>query len=334
MAFDNRFDGLNRRVEEIEKDLKKIDRRMAPEDFPFAAIAARHVGTKSESWAKRNAYWFPIATPIVTVAVLVIAFLSGLFNLAFDSRISAKLNEPNGLLSRLQDLSSGLATANGELRAIRQLWAEQIKKTAELRPKDFQKSLPQATDALKAGAALRIPFPPEIKESVRSKLLATDSNAPGYWSAAAAMVTYRSPAPPAGLPNCLDRDPLSSVKDVVSAKPKQPVTLAMGPFVYENCTIEIDSPKANRVYQQTLTMPNNLELRHCNIVYRGGLIMLPSPPPQVRALGLAKLIFIDCWFEISAPPELPDAPGRSLISMVRASMALPPRRCRSAPRAA
>jgi len=102
--------------------------RQAGEEIENSLI--RTARQPEEGWFKRNAHWFPIANPVILVVLFVVGLMAGLFNSVFDARISKKLNEPNGLTAQIQKLSTEVATANGELRAIRRLWEEQLKKTA------------------------------------------------------------------------------------------------------------------------------------------------------------------------------------------------------------
>jgi len=130
---------------------------------------------------------------------------AGLFNSVFDARISKKLNEPNGLTAQIQKLSTEVATANGELRAIRRLWEEQLKKTAQLTPQELQKVLPQAAGELRAAAALRVNLPGNLTDSLQKNLSEVSQQAPGYWPAVSQFITYRSSAYSVVFPKCLVR---------------------------------------------------------------------------------------------------------------------------------
>jgi hypothetical protein len=102
-----------------------------------------------------------------------------------DSRIDAKTSER---LRRIEEA----ATKNSEkLDLIYDLWKDQIKRAASLKPVDFSRQLPQIAESLKVATALRINVPVDVQGSIQAKFLQADSRAPGYWPAAQ-YIAYRS----------------------------------------------------------------------------------------------------------------------------------------------
>jgi hypothetical protein len=302
MAFDNRFDGLDRRVEETEKNLKQLERRLPPIDFPFAAVAAEHAVPKT--FLRRNAHWFPILTPIITVILFVMTLAFGLLNSVFDARIGARLNEPNGVNERLQKLSTGFDTANGELRAIRTLWEEQIKKNSQLNHQDFQKILPQAAETLKAATVLKVELPQAVTNAMQTNLLAANPQAPGYWPAVSQFITYRSQRqalehvralPVEHLPRCAKRPPVPSF----DPKPH---------YVWSKCVLSLDETfideRADFFWEKGM-----VQFRECIVEYSGRPIFFWFKTAE----------FHDCLFMFSIDSPPPASGKRVILEVLKSN---------------
>jgi hypothetical protein len=297
MARDSRFDDLNRRVAAIE-GLATTSGGAAPR----------------ENWLRRNAFWFPILTPLITVGLLIVGLVSGLFNSAFDSRISTKLNETNGPNLRIQQLSTDLASANGEIKAIRELWQEQLKKTGELNPREFKDALLQTANTLKAASALKISAP-DILPSIQKNLLAADSRAPGYWGAVSQFLTYRSeqqaPFVIRYLPSILAESCNTQVPSVFT--PPGQTLKEPAPVQLEHCVFDIgrDIPP----YWVTLKAVDYgvgaFQFHKCLVRYGGG----PIPADVFKVLTLAT--FDECVFAFSfdaPPPQKGEQISRALLA--------------------
>jgi len=315
MAYDSRFDGLSTRVDDIHKDLRSIEKRLPPNDFPFTALA-QLAAQKQDNFFRRHAY---VLTPITTVGLFIISFLLGLFNSTIDGRISAKLDGPqHGLNARVQKLSEDFAKANGELKTIRKLWENSLNKIGKLKPQQFQKILPQTADVLKAASVLKINIPSEVKHSIRQNFLEVNTNAPSYWSAVSQFINYRSRSEndlpsdlrtilayesKEGLFRCYD-DPHPSGLSPNETHPIQ------GPFIFWACVIDLDKPTEGLlkllVDRRQISLSDAQFVFHrCIVRYSGG---------QLNPL-LARAVFEDCAFMFlieSAPPP----PGQQLIRTV------------------
>src|ERR1017187_10839709 len=103
MAYDNRFDSLDRRVGDLARDVKEVERRLPPADFPFSAVA-KLVAPKPDNWLKRNAY-------VMTIAGLIVGtgFVLKFFSLTVDERVDAKLNDPLHELHEAQIKMEGIS---------------------------------------------------------------------------------------------------------------------------------------------------------------------------------------------------------------------------------
>ena len=88
MAFDNRFDGLDKRVGDAEKDLKQLGLKLQPLSARIGALEKRP--TTSKGWLKRNSHWlWP------TIGYLFgTGCLATFFGLLMDRQIDSKLKEP------------------------------------------------------------------------------------------------------------------------------------------------------------------------------------------------------------------------------------------------
>jgi hypothetical protein len=272
MAQDGRIEGLDRRAKEIENSLSRTARQ--PE----------------EGWFKRNAHWFPIANPVILVVLFVVGLMAGLFNSVFDARISKKLNEPNGLTAQIQKLSTEVATANGELRAIRRLWEEQLKKTAQLTPQELQKVLPQAAGELRAAAALRVNLPGNLTDSLQKNLSEVSQQAPGYWPAVSQFITYRSSAYSVVFPKCLVRPFPSGFVQSEKADGSRSAPSRVLRVSESRCFLDLDEKNLVTGY----------DCNHCLVKYSGG------------PLTLKDVELKDCMFLLALQSE-PPAAGRIMI---------------------
>jgi hypothetical protein len=291
MPFDNRFDGLDRRVGDFEKELKEIRRVVPPPGFPFASILARHEESAESKTNKfrRNAVFF---MPILSLLTLVISFWAGAFNTLMDGRVAARLNEPNGLTAQVHELTKEVSKANGELTAIRTIWQEQVKRASELKPAAFERALPKTADALELALKLDLPISSEVRGAMRRNLLLTDPNAPSYWPAVAQFVTFRSRqnAPPL----LVDKGPTLPTCSVVkegeswggSAIPQPNGTIKPTITTFSDCAQDID----NRTFK-------NSTFKHAFIIVSGG---------QIRLLNVT---FEDCVFLVRLPED-PKEPAR------------------------
>ena len=308
MPFDNRFDGLDRRIGDLAKNVRDIELRLA--QAPQAAIP------QPESRLHRYYYTAGVATPIVAVFGLVGAFAFGLFNSFFESRISAKLNEPNGVTSQLSNISSqmgtltkDLETANGTLKAIQTFWEEQLKKNAALTPKDFQKELPQVADNLKAASILKVKPSREVDKGIQQNFLASDSSAPSYWPAVAQFITYRSERTPVA-------ERLQLLNNTLSPCKRTNPEIIDGPEPYaqiSTCTVALEDRDAFNpsaiVRTFLLSSPRGIPVfRNCVVTYHGG---------QIRSPIIKAAVFKDCLFviELNSPP--PGGVRGLLISILK-----------------
>jgi len=225
--------------------------------------------------------------------------------LNIGEQIDAKTLKP------LQDLQLNGVRMNQKLDDLSELikpFIRQIlEQAAQLTKQDFSKKLPEVGAALSLAKTARFIPPPETVTAINSKLLATDNKGPEFWGAAAAMINFRSSSGPNGLPNCLDKDPEIRLAEPMDAKQ---TTMKVTPAIYRDCQIELDAPRANAIYVQLLRI-DDLELRHCRVIYRGGPLIFPTqslgggPPRVIR--------FVGCVFEFYIK-AVPPGPGKTLVS--------------------
>jgi hypothetical protein len=149
-----------------------------------------------------------------------------------------------------------------------------------LSPSAFQASLPEIKSVVASARHQRLAVPVGVLDDLKQKLIATDSNAPGYWPAAAELISYQSELMAADfqtllrpdLPNCTDHDP-EPPKILSTGEDRHTFTISSS--IYENCRFTLDSPQDDARVNSIL-QNNALQIlfRHCLIVYRGGEIHL------------------------------------------------------------
>jgi hypothetical protein len=228
----------------------------------------------------------------------------GLLDFEVNKRIGAKLEQPT---KDIHSLQVDLARIGSKLDTFIDLEKERLKSLANLRGATFGRALPQVADALSDAVKLGIQTPQEVVDSLQRNLLSTPQDRPDYWNAAAALITYRSGARSEILPRCLDKKPVIKLAEPMDEKQ---TTMKITPAIYENCEIQLDDPKANLVYLETLQIAN-LELRHCKVSYGGGALFFPAHtigggPPRT-------IVFVECTFEMLVPSPPPES-GRRLIA--------------------
>lgn len=155
----------------------------------------------------------------------------------------------------------------------------------------FDKALPDIRSAVAAARQENVAVPPAVMDELRSKLLASNSEAPSFWPTLSEFVSYRSSlsyrqpsaAPPpfprtgtaefrvARPPNCTDSLPKpASVKEVLS-----PNQLTSNPGIYENCRLVLDSATQDAALNAILRENTQfITFKNCLIEYHGGEISL------------------------------------------------------------
>jgi hypothetical protein len=194
----------------------------------------RNQQTHEENWLKRNGYWF---WGTLSAFIPLATWLFGVLNLVIDGRVAEKLKEPN---RQLAELSSKIDIANGRLQAMQSLWEEQLKKSAELNPSEFQKALPQTAEALKAASTLKIRIPSDLSNSIQEKLGSASERAPEYWSAVAQFVSYRSSFELARFSESLSLCDLQEEREIPGVIPEEPYQSFT---TWMNCTLDLDTAR-------------------------------------------------------------------------------------------
>jgi hypothetical protein len=166
-----------------------------------------------------------------------------------------------------------------------------LQSQASLPQSEFEKALPEIRSVVADARKDRISVPPTVIEGLRSKLLASNSQAPDFWPTVSEFVSYRSslsyyagagqisPVPPMKmyyssarlLPNCTDSLPKPMrVTDVLS--PNEAVN-SRG--LYENCRFVLDSPTQDQTLNGILRRSTPvITFKNCIVEYRGGEINL------------------------------------------------------------
>lgn len=182
----------------------------------------------------------------------------------------------------------------GELDGLKEKVTKvELQTQASLPQPAFEKALPDIKSALADAHKDRIRVPPGVIEGLRSKLLASNSDATDFWPTLSEFVSYRSalsyhPAAAtfrvpgekranrgvyslANIPDCTDSLPKPmTVKEVLS-----PNEATQNPGLYENCRFVLDSAEQDQKLNAILRGKTPLiTFRNCLIEYHGGEINL------------------------------------------------------------
>jgi hypothetical protein len=174
----------------------------------------------------------------------------------------------------------------------KKLTTAELQTQAALPQSVFDKTLAETREVVAAARKQHVGAPAAVIEELRSKLIASNSDAPDFWPTVSEFISYQSltnyrpsvQAKPAGpltglkaefrfetLPDCTDSLPRPmTVKEVLN-----PNQLTNNPGVYENCRFIIDSATQDAIINTILNKTTPfLKFENCLIEYHGGEINL------------------------------------------------------------
>jgi hypothetical protein len=197
---------------------------------------------------------------------------------------------------------------------------------AELPLADFKLTLPALTSTMARAKQEHINVSPEVITGIQKKLLATDTQAPGFWPAASEFISYRSQVTVGwnnvNLPLC-GTTPAAAEINSITPKGREgnnaKLEMSHGPFVYRDCKIILDSPEATASISPVLGF-GDLIFDHCVVFYNGGPIVLVAlkvaaePPPHL----VGDLNFTNCLFVFSFPVAPPPVGQRLATTLLAA----------------
>jgi hypothetical protein len=184
-----------------------------------------------------------------------------------------------------------------------------IHENMQVKPQMVSKQLHGIASAITVAREQRIFIKPELENRVRAALIESNSDSPGYWSAAGALVSYQSP-PPRVLPNCFETTPKHLTWKELGAQPHLSIPPPPDQVTYSACRLDLDSYiSASEFKVETPTNEVSIVCQSCDVVYSGG------PLPIANAKGFVNLIFNDCSFTLKAFDDSPRG-AKSLISEI------------------
>jgi hypothetical protein len=224
-----------------------------------------------------------------------------------DSEIEKKLTE-----HKFDQVASDVSTLKGQMTEIsgfvRLLAQKEMQESAHFSRERFQENLPTLTQTPKAAKLSQASTAPAVITGLQAKLLQSNRNRPEFWSAASALIAYRSPQQPKSLPDCLLNAPDRRLTVDGNQIPPGgvPVRAHLAPQSYRDCKIDLS---ASYPYGHIFDTP--LECTRCDVSYRGGNI-------GAFEAGVVRIQFIDCTFEVHAEADSP-LTGRQLIATLLSS---------------
>ncbi len=223
-----------------------------------------------------------------------------LLTLQIDSQIDTKLSQAG-----LSDLHSDVTAMKSRLDEVdsylKILIGKQLNQTSKLSPTKIRDDLPEVAALLTAAKATATQAPSETVHELSSKLAQVNRNEPHFWSAATAMINFRSRTPSSSnLPKCFDAPPAGGM----AARGQWIVDL-----VYRHCMVDLGSEPPEKLKYFLAHTRSPLTFQDCVVSYSGQPI-----PVVILKHGLK---FIDCVFQVSgtaAPPE-----GKELLTTMLAA---------------
>jgi len=293
---------------------ERIDALVGRMETAEKALGLFHKKTKLELLREHWQVTAGLALGVIAILVAYFAWLQPQWSAhatrdlgtQIDQQIDSKLTEPLKKLSGQGETLSKITGQLGEISAYLQILVQsQMKRVSQLPASDFVNSLPEVKTMLDVAKTNHVRTTPQTANAIRERILGVNPQAPAYWETAAAFINYRTPEPSIPMPNCLDLPTQQKIQegDQIVVKDHVATATMHGPWVWKDCRIEIDSTNAQIRNLQQLQM-GDLELRHCWIVYRGGLLLFPKPGGTLR--------FVDCVFQISVTAA-PPSNGRKLL---------------------
>jgi len=291
VANDPRFDKLAERVQSLERTLKDLPKQVeTTEEFKRLISEAVEDGLRSRSQTKlaRLKSW---SLPGAAVAIAIFVILQWTAYVEF--RTTTNLTFGN--------IEKRLAGIEGQLAKI------VVTSHASLNPAQFVDTLPDLGPSLATLRQGNVSVPRDVVSAIRSQLIATIPNAPGFWPATAELVNYRSPMIPINLRECA-----RTVPEHLTWRPlDHPEAAGAGPpdqVKFSNCHLDLDLPFPASVISPTNTDAVSIVCEHCKITYTGGKV------PLLSLRGYVNLIFNDCSFAIRASSDSPERAKRLIAA--------------------
>jgi hypothetical protein len=175
----------------------------------------------------------------------------------------------------------------------------------------FGQSLSSLSSSIAIAREQKVSVSQAVIGDIQSKLIATNHSSPDYWPAVAQVVNYRSQSEAGwdriNLPACSEKDLKFRITD------DQPAgnnlrEFTHGPITLHNCALILDSPEAQRLISEGLSVAD-VNFDNCVILYNGGPITFKPIrySATVPPLTTAKLNFIKCVFifKLNSSPPAP-----------------------------
>ena len=255
--------------------------------------------------------------------------------------------------SRVDKEARFQATTEGRLTGIEkslheinnQVAQQSITNHAALPLEDFKATLPNLSTALVTARKDNLLVPNTVIGQLHAKLSSTDSATPGFWPAAANLISIRSNQSRAEFsgashfPDCADTTP----EPTKIAKVDSPTQAEMQWSRYTNCVLTLDSTRDTDQVNAMMDTFIRVVFKHCIIVYRGGPIGLKlewngekrnafmgdknNPQPLGKIVLTRQTVeFEDSTFEFTipaAPPKSGQVATKMLLAQSGNTLVLP-----------
>lgn len=291
---------VREKLESIEKNTSDLSDRVARIE-------------KAGFWRWTKSYWMAVVPISLTVLGVVYAATVWVATHVVDDRVDAKLREHH-----FDQMASDVSTMKGQLGEIsgflRVLADNELHRQASLPKSEFEQQVPALAAAVTTARVVQAYAAPTVVKDINRRLVETPSNTPGYWNAAAQLISYRSDLQAnfksASLPDCLGSH-VYLVGFNGSSKGYFEATLGMS-----HCRLDlgIDQLQAFREFaSHNVAGPPfeaihfSLDLTAVQVIYRGGEI-----------LPIYGITMHNCLFQIETEEDAPSM-GKTLTKELLAS---------------
>jgi hypothetical protein len=216
------------------------------------------------------------------------------------------------LLIHVNGTASSLARTQTrvEIGLIRQ----NIQDYAALPANEFKGTLPDLSSAIAAAKQKNVKVSPKVIGDLQEKLIES-TGSPNFWPAAAEFISYRSALTHEDIanfrktmPRCLDLQPHPATTAEAISPGEQ--TVKINPAYYEDCQLQLDSPREDEMISFWAQRAPALTFRHCLVIYQGGAVRLE--------LGNWPLTFENCLWDLVVS-EKPPASGQKVTETLLTS---------------
>lgn len=327
---------------------EQADRRLKSfeEYLPFLKTADKRLqdleSPPAEPGKPPNRFFKQIVSGI-GILTLILGGLAWVANHYVDDRIEAKLTDHkfNQLVTDTHEMKGRMDEISGFVKMVAE---NELRKQSALSLPDFRKQLPDVGTTLSVARLVNASVPQDVVDSIGSKLVASEIDAPSFWHVAGQLISYRSDIqhglpeptkPKTSLPECVDSKPTPA--EIAHRVTSWNKPFEITPAIYENCHFTLDSGRDSAQLNDLMLHGNDplIAFKNCLISYSGGEVNLTRAwdhtpmivylynretnqvTPVPTNMTMQAIQFVNCRFDFSIK-QAPPPTGKKATQMLLA----------------